>query len=1085
MFYILSRYSIFLLWLGYVTFVVYGSLVPLQFTPRPLEGAWAAFLQSPFLQLGMEGRADWVANGVLYVPVGFLTAVLLAGVSGRGGRWLAYGAAVAFGFGLAIVVEFAQLFFPPRTVSLNDLLAEGIGAGLGVALAVGLAGWFRALLGSLGALLDSGRARWLLQAYIAAYLAFALFPFDFLISWSEIEFKAYTPLWGWWAAPAGTTGVFFILRLAVEVVLTLPIGWALAARGQRSGIGLGGAGVLGFLFGTVIEVAQFFLASGMSQGVSVLTRTLGVMLGLASWRHRADLAGYLRGTPGAFKGGLALLYAAVLLTANGWFSGQWVGSTGTAVRLAEVHFLPFYYHYFTTEAKALHSLVSISLMYAPLGILVWLGGGRGRLAAVLGAAVAALVEAGKLFLAGTHPDPTNLLIAAVASGLAVALAQCLTQPAGVANGTSAEVVAAEDSTLAADNGTLEMHPSRHRKHQRTSPLTGRSGQLAIGLASVSPLILSWLLVSFPIAPVALGLVIAVAATVVWYRPAWIFVIVPAALPVFDLAPWSGRFFLDEFDLLLLALIPVAYLRTSPGNHRADMPLVLAISLLVVSITVSMAIGIGLPQWPDANAFNNYYSPYNALRIARGFVWALLLLGLARRLRRDGEADPVRPALTWGMTLGLGVTVAVVLWERVTFSGLFNFDTGYRVTGPFSAIHTGGAYIECFLAAGVPFLVVLLLVQRNLLLRLAGTGLLVAATYALMVTYSRNGYSAYLVALGVVFFFALFARELRWKRFVLPVVLGVVVLGAALPVFVGGFAQERVALIGQDIGVRYAHWTDSLNMRDDSLVASLFGMGIGRFPETAFWRSRGQNRHAFYRLETEGSNVFLRLTPGESLYMEQFVSLQPQTAYVLKLDLRARSSETSFTVPICQKWMLTSYDCVWNSMLVGGIPETWIHHEIHFNSGVVGGGPWYARRPVKLSLYNGNPKATVDVDNVSLEPVGGGNILENGDFTRQLDHWFFSTDSHLQWHTKSLPVGALFDQGWLGLASWSLLLGLAMIRLVGTARRGDLPAAAIAGSIAGILVIGLFDTVIDAPRFLLLLVLLAGIGAMKSPRISAP
>ena len=28
-------------------------------------------------------------------------------------------------------------------------------------------------------------------------------------------------------------------------------------------------------------------------------------------------------------------------------------------------------------------------------------------------------------------------------------------------------------------------------------------------------------------------------------------IIPAALPVLDLAPWSGRFYLDEFDLLIL------------------------------------------------------------------------------------------------------------------------------------------------------------------------------------------------------------------------------------------------------------------------------------------------------------------------------------------------------------------------------------------------------------------------------------------------------------------------------------------------------------------------------------------------------
>ena len=58
--------------LAYLAFVVYGSLVPLDFRPIPLDQAWLSFQQVPFLSLGVGSRADWVANGVLYVPLGFL-----------------------------------------------------------------------------------------------------------------------------------------------------------------------------------------------------------------------------------------------------------------------------------------------------------------------------------------------------------------------------------------------------------------------------------------------------------------------------------------------------------------------------------------------------------------------------------------------------------------------------------------------------------------------------------------------------------------------------------------------------------------------------------------------------------------------------------------------------------------------------------------------------------------------------------------------------------------------------------------------------------------------------------------------------
>lgn len=1084
-------YSKLLLWLGYLAFVIYGSLVPLQFTPKPLDAAWLEFLHIPFLQLGMESRADWVANGVLYVPVGFLTATLLSGIFGESGRWLAYFLAVALGCGLAIAVEFVQVFFPPRTVSLNDLLAEGIGTGLGVIFAAWLGGWIQSLLATLRLKSDWSEHLW--KSYLAAYLAFALFPFDFLVSWSEIDFKVNSTSWGWWVAPADTSGFLFLLRLTIELMLTAPIGYALAVSGRRSGIGLIGAGCLGLLLGVAIELLQFFLASGTSQGVSVLTRSLGAMLGFVAWRRQSELMSYLRVMPGPLKWGVAVLYVAVLLASNGWFSSEWLSATDMSARLAEVHFLPFYYHYFTTEAKALYSLASVSLMYAPLGVLVWLGGGRRGFAVVLAVAMAVFVEAGKLFLAGKHPDPTNVLIAGVASGLAASLFQYLMKSAGGTKISPALALSASASTPTSPLATLgtndvirEAHSSKRHSHQLNALPTSHPGPLAIGMAATALIFLGWQLANFPLAPISLGLVIAVAAVAVWYRPHWIFFIVPATLPVFDLAPWSGRFFLDEFDMLLLALIPLAYLRTSRRRFRRDMPLNLALGLLLVSFVTSTAIGIGWPRWPDANAFNNYYSPYNALRITRGFLWALLLIVLAGRLYRDGEGgrEAVRLSFAWGMTIGLALTVAVVLWERVTFSSLFNFDTAYRATGPFSAIHNGGAYIECFLAAAVPFLVVLLLTQRNMLFRVMGIALLVSTTYALMVTYSRNGYSAYLAALGVVFIFALFARELRWQRFVLPVALGVLVLGAALPIFIGGFAQERMALIGRDLDIRKAHWLDSLTMRDDGVGTDLFGMGVGRFPETAFWNSQGQSRHASYRLEEEGGNVFLRLTPGESLYMEQFIPMEAQTAYVLRLDLRANTGSTSLNITICQKWMLASNECIGETFKVGDEVNTWLHHEGVINSGIVGGGSWYAPVPVKLSLHNGNANATVDVDNLSLEPVSGENILKNGDFAKQLDHWFFSTDNHLQWHAKNLPVGVFFDQGLLGLAAWSIFLGLALIRLYRDARRGDLQAAAIAGSIAGILVVGLFDTVIDTPRFLLLLILLAGIGALKSPRRSA-
>ena len=99
------------------------------------------------------------------------------------------------------------------------------------------------------------------------------------------------------------------------------------------------------------------------------------------------------------------------------------------------------------------------------------------------------------------------------------------------------------------------------------------------------------------------------------------------------------------------------------------------------------------------------------------------------------------------------------------------------------------------------------------------------------------------------------------------------------------------------------------------------------------------------------------------------------------------------------------------------------------------------------------------------------FLHNGDFSNRLDNWFFSTDGHLQWHVKSLFYGVLFDQGWFGLATITMLLALAIARATKNAYMGDSLAGAALAAIVSFLVAGVFDTLIDAPRFLLLLLLL--------------
>jgi hypothetical protein len=207
-------------------------------------------------------------------------------------------------------------------------------------------------------------------------------------------------------------------------------------------------------------------------------------------------------------------------------------------------------------------------------------------------------------------------------------------------------------------------------------------------------------------------------------------------------------------------------------------------------------------------------------------------------------------------------------------------------------------------------------------------------------------------------------------------------------------------------------------------------------------------------------------------MKQWVQLKPGQNYLLKFDVRPKVAGASLSVPICEEWMLTSYSCVTQTFEFGGSYGKWRTVEKRFSAAELSADQGNIRRPFKLALYYPTPKSSIDVDNISLVSDNGVNLIGNGDFAVGLDRWFFSADSHLQWHVKSLFYGVLFDQGWFGLMALCLFLMLALYRAVQKCLQGDPTAVAPLAALSSFLVAGLFDTLIDAPRFFMLLLLLA-------------
>ena len=702
-----------------VLFIVYGSLLPFEIRHHTLAEAWAFFRHIPYLKLGVASRADWIANIVLYIPFAFFA-----------NAWLAHGRThvarhvrrialvVAAGATLAVAVEFTQIWFAPRTVSLNDIIAEVIGTVIGVAL------WESAgrRLSALGVKIMAGGPAAVQSTavlYVLAYIALSLFPYDFTVSGRVLAAKLANGHAHWLLANCGG-GFICLVKLIAEVVAVMPVGALLDMlfRQDRrwnfrtalyAGLGLG----------LIIEVSQFFLASGVSQGMSVLTRGVGVVLGVIlfrnfSWYYVNKALPYLRPTIVV----MAVPYGFVLLDLNRWFSGHWLGWAEAGRRLTELHFLPFYYHYYTAEAMAVVSVIYQFGLYAPIGAAIWLwrwagggtaAGGRSWFVPLAAAAVTAcVVEAGKLFISGEHPDPTNVLIAAVAAATAYGVLQFFFRSAS----TTGSAVTGQMGEMAESGSSGGERPYERTRQPLTRLQTVAVTVLLVALVAA---------VTDPYRPLLLVIALVVYAGLLRLNPGAWPVWILALLPLLDFAPHSGRMFWSEFDTLLLVTLGVCYWRLSPGplsNFRR-----MGLRLLA-AFAVSAMLGVLIGLWPlaplDDNAFSSYMSPYNALRAAKGLFFALAFLPL---LARQWE-DPARTArrLALGMSLGVMAEIVYVLWERVTFSGLLNFATDYRITGSFPGMHIGGAYIECYLAMSLPFVLLWAWQQRRLAMTVLAAGI---------------------------------------------------------------------------------------------------------------------------------------------------------------------------------------------------------------------------------------------------------------------------------------------------------------------------------------------------------------------------
>ncbi|XZE54223.1 VanZ family protein [Planctomycetaceae bacterium SH139] len=396
--------------------LVYASIVPLQYTPLSWQETWSRWAEVPWLQLGVYNRADWVANALVVIPPSFLAT---------GACWFAFRAkpaqlasavlvGVAFGC-LVYLIEFVQLWFPPRTVSQNDIFAGCIGAGIGPVVWLVAGPSLAGLLVSFAAQPTIRKRLAVLTPFgMGAAVLYSVFPLDIVVTSAELQQK-----WdnGRISLSLGIDSLFqreMLKGVSLSLIRAIPFGLWFGFAGNR----VGRASVAIALIAIGLEAIQIPI---FSKYATIWEIVGGIAGGLIGWWLGSEpkLVTRSLGNPGLSTAGIGCFLILAPLAMLGRFETVVHDPDLLVERWKGFWTPPLLRYYYTSEYAALTNLAGKLGMFAAFGVCVagWCWAKRGRhyrsvfvsglfVAGGLGLGI----EAAQVYLEPFHGDATDVLI---------------------------------------------------------------------------------------------------------------------------------------------------------------------------------------------------------------------------------------------------------------------------------------------------------------------------------------------------------------------------------------------------------------------------------------------------------------------------------------------------------------------------------------------------------------------------------------------------------------------------------------------------------------------------------------------------
>ena len=402
-----------------VAFLVYGSLAPLSWQGQPLAQAWQTFIALPLTGELRLSRTDIAVNVLLQVPLAFGLTHLAWQIPRLNWRVLAVVVVWPALLLLAVMVEFAQIYFPPRNPSWVDVAAQATGAFLGLVVFLALRHRFDAWLQGFQAQapLQTRRRQWL-AAYLAVLLLFSLLPLDLTVSPVEIYRKwrdgrvVLVPFGAINDSPAASA-----LSAVQGAALWLPVGCLLRLLRQPSGR-WAAAVITGGVAAVFVEVAQLLVLSRVSDVTDILCAIAGLALGASLPGYWARASGEQRRLGLHFAG---LVWLALVALDVWWPLNFSARHEQQLAPLWQVLWRSPLQSYLAGDPfGALGELGRKIFMLAPNGVF-WALASRPEAAARWPAAgpvlgfllLAAVLELGQRWLPSRHADATDFILMAM------------------------------------------------------------------------------------------------------------------------------------------------------------------------------------------------------------------------------------------------------------------------------------------------------------------------------------------------------------------------------------------------------------------------------------------------------------------------------------------------------------------------------------------------------------------------------------------------------------------------------------------------------------------------------------------------